>query len=289
MGCSPATSARDSPPGLLLARPYPITLPYPILTSLLTSHPAIPKPLKTLVSSVPPPPPPPPPVPSKMSRHPEVRWAQRIDKVYITVQLPDAKDAKVNLEPDGVFSFFATAGTDGNSYESKLDLNDKVNVEASKVSVGVRSIFCILEKAEAKWWNKLVRDDQKAPHFVKVDWDKWVDEDDDGADVNVDGMDFSNMGGMGGMPGMEGLGGMGGMPGMEGLGGMGGLAGMMGGMGGMGMPPGMEGLGAMGMDEFEDESDDEGEVSKPQDAGKADAAQISQEVEGKAGPPAQSN
>ncbi|EMS68218.1 hypothetical protein TRIUR3_30845 [Triticum urartu] len=230
-----------------------------------------------------------------MSRHPEVRWAQRIDKVYITVQLPDAKDAKVNLEPDGVFSFFATAGTDGNSYESKLDLNDKVNVEASKVSVGVRSIFCILEKADAKWWNKLVRDDQKAPHFVKVDWDKWVDEDDDGADVNVDGMDFSNMGGMGGMPGMEGLGGMGGMggmPGMEGLGGMGGLAGMMGGMGGMGgmgMPPGMEGLGGMGMDDFEDESDDEGEVSKPQDAGKSDAAEISEEVEGKAGTAAQSN
>uniref|UniRef100_A0A453RUY6 Co-chaperone protein p23 n=1 Tax=Aegilops tauschii subsp. strangulata TaxID=200361 RepID=A0A453RUY6_AEGTS len=232
------------------------------------------------------------------SRHPEVRWAQRIDKVYITVQLPDAKDAKVNLEPDGVFSFFATAGTDGNSYESKLDLNDKVNVEASKVSVGVRSIFCILEKADAKWWNKLVRDDQKAPHFVKVDWDKWVDEDDDGADVNVDGMDFSNMGGMGGMPGMEGLGGMGGMggmPGMEGLGGMGGMGGLagmmggMGGMGGMGMPPGMEGLGGMGMDDFEDESDDEGEVSKPQDAGKSDAAEISEEVEGKAGTAAQSN
>ncbi|CAM0911369.1 unnamed protein product [Alopecurus aequalis] len=216
------------------------------------------------------------------SRHPEVRWAQRIEKVYITVQLPDAKDAKVNLEPDGVFSFSATAGTDGNSYESKLDLNDKVNVEASKISAGVRSIFCIVEKAEAKWWNKLVRDDQKVPHFVKVDWDKWVDEDDDGVDVNVDGMDFSNMGGMGGMPGMEGMGGMGGMPGMEGLGGMGGLASMMGGMGGMGMPPGMEGLGGMGMDEFEDESDDEGEVSKPQDSGKADAGEKPKEVEARA-------
>jgi hypothetical protein len=70
------------------------------------------------------------------SRHPEVRWAQRIDKVYITVQLPDAKDAKVNLEPDGVFSFSATAGTDGNSYESKLDLKDKVNVEVA--------IFCTI-------------------------------------------------------------------------------------------------------------------------------------------------
>uniref|UniRef100_A0A0D9X752 Co-chaperone protein p23 n=1 Tax=Leersia perrieri TaxID=77586 RepID=A0A0D9X752_9ORYZ len=142
-----------------------------------------------------------------MSRHPEVKWAQRIDKVYITVQLADAKDAKVNLEPEGVFSFSATAGTGGNLYESKLELNDKVNVEESKISVGVRSIFCIVEKAEAKWWKKLVRDDQKAPHFVKVDWDKWVDEDDDGADVNTDGMDFSNFGGMGGMGDM--MGGMG--------------------------------------------------------------------------------
>ena len=61
------------------------------------------------------------------SRHPEVKWAQRIDKVYITVQLPDAKDAKVNLEPDGVFTFSGSAGT--NVYELKLDLNDKVNVE----------------------------------------------------------------------------------------------------------------------------------------------------------------
>eukprot|EP00494_Astrolonche_serrata_P003915 UN03923 len=107
-----------------------------------------------------------------MSRHPEVRWAQRIDKVYITVQLPDAKDAKVNLEPDGVFSSLPLLELMGTPMNRNWILNDKVNVEASKVSVGVRSIFCILEKADAKWWNKLVRDDQKAPHFVRVDWDK---------------------------------------------------------------------------------------------------------------------
>ncbi|AQK50019.1 HSP20-like chaperones superfamily protein [Zea mays] len=184
------------------------------------------------------------------SRHPEVKWAQRIDKVYITVQLPDAKDAKVNLEPDGVFTFSGSAGT--NLYELKLDLNDKVNVEASKISVGVRSIFCIVEKAEAKWWKKLVRDDQRAPHFVKVDWDKWVDEDDDGADVNLDGMDFSNFGGMGGM------GGMGDMAGLGGLGGMGG----------------------MGMDDFEDDSDEE-EVSKPQAAGHAAEAEKTESAEAK--------
>ncbi|KAL6978402.1 hypothetical protein U1Q18_020070 [Sarracenia purpurea var. burkii] len=136
-----------------------------------------------------------------MSRHPEVKWAQRPDKVFITVLLPDAKNAKVNLEPDGGFTFSASAGAENHVYELKLDLFDKVNVEESKISVGVRSIFCVLEKAEKKWWKKLLRGDDKVPHYVKVDWDKWVDEDDDDgpADIDLGGMDFSKFGDMGGM------------------------------------------------------------------------------------------
>ncbi|GMQ00068.1 hypothetical protein CsSME_00047297 [Camellia sinensis var. sinensis] len=110
------------------------------------------------------------------SRHPEVKWAQRLDKVYITVLLPDAKNAKVKLEPDGSFIFSASAGAENHLYELKLDLFEKVNVEESKINVGMRSIFCVLEKAEMKWWKKLSRGDEKVPHYVKVDWDKWVDD-----------------------------------------------------------------------------------------------------------------
>lgn len=36
-----------------------------------------------------------------------------------------------------------------------------------------------MEKAEKVWWKKLLRGDGKTPHYVKVDWDKWVDEDED--------------------------------------------------------------------------------------------------------------
>ncbi|XP_074557836.1 uncharacterized protein OsI_027940-like [Curcuma longa] len=134
-----------------------------------------------------------------MSRSPEVKWAQRIDKVYITVQLPDARDVKVNLEPDGIFTFSATAGAASNFYELKLELFDKVNKEESKINVGVRSIFCVIEKAEKQWWKKLIGGEGKTPHYVKVDWDKWVDEDDDGRpDLDLGGMDFSNFGDMGG-------------------------------------------------------------------------------------------
>ena len=51
--------------------------------------------------------------------------------------------------------------------------------QESKINIGVRSIFCVVEKAEKGWWKKLLRGDEKAPHYLKVDWDKWVDEDED--------------------------------------------------------------------------------------------------------------
>ncbi|CAN4091430.1 unnamed protein product [Withania somnifera] len=197
-----------------------------------------------------------------MSLHPEVKWAQRPDVVYLTVMLPDAKDPKVNLEPEGVFNFSATAGLgDHRLYELKLELQDKVNVEESKIHTGVRSIFCVLQKAEPKWWTKLLRGDGKAPHYVKVDWDKWVDEDDEPdagpGDMDLNSMDFSKFGDMGGM-----MGGMGGdMAGM--MGGMGGdMAGMMGGMG-----------GDMG-DDLDDSDDEEQEVTKP-------SAKAAETVDGK--------
>lgn len=51
--------------------------------------------------------------------------------------------------------------------------------QESKINIGVRNIFCVLEKVEKKWWTKLLRGNEKTPHYVKVDWDKWADEDDD--------------------------------------------------------------------------------------------------------------
>ncbi|XP_047966566.1 uncharacterized protein OsI_027940-like [Salvia hispanica] len=134
-----------------------------------------------------------------MSRHPDVKWAEREDKVFLTVVLPDAKNPKVNVDPNGTFTFSASGGADNNLYELKLDLLDKINVEESKINIGPRSIFCVLEKAEQKWWKKLLRGDEKI-HYVKVDWDKWVDEDDvDGGpgNLDLDGMDFSKFGDMG--------------------------------------------------------------------------------------------
>lgn len=53
-------------------------------------------------------------------------------------------------------------------------------MKESKINKGVRSIFCVLVKEEHSWWKKLLRGDSKTPHYIKVDWDKWADEDEDG-------------------------------------------------------------------------------------------------------------
>ncbi|CAI0421417.1 unnamed protein product [Linum tenue] len=117
-----------------------------------------------------------------MSRHPILKWAQRSDKIYLTVDLADAKDVKLKLEPDGKFIFSAVK--DGCDFVVDLELFDKVNVEESKYVVGPRNISYIIIKAESNWWPRLIKQEGKTPAFLKADWDKWVDEDEENGKPN---------------------------------------------------------------------------------------------------------
>ncbi|KAJ0953488.1 putative HSP20-like chaperone [Helianthus annuus] len=111
-----------------------------------------------------------------VSRHPPLKWAQRADVLFIKIDLPDAKDVKLKLEPEG-----------------------------EQGECRVESYVCnLIKKEESKWWNRLLKQEGKTPAFVKVDWDNWVDEDEMDEKLEliwtlVD-MDFSqlNLGGGGG-------------------------------------------------------------------------------------------
>ena len=131
-----------------------------------------------------------------------------------------------------------------------MDFFAAVDKAASKFNTkGRNPIFTIAKKeVEDEYWPRITKDKIKNSR-ITVDWNKWVDEDEeDEAPAPSGDFDPAAMsqfgggmpGGMGGMPGgMEGMmGGMGGgMPGMGGAGGMGGmdmeaLMKQMGGMGG---------------------------------------------------------
>lgn len=111
-------------------------------------------------------------------------------------------------------------------------------MQESAKNLTSRSLSLLLRKKEkkAEFWPRLTKEKVRT-QFIKTDFSKWVDEDEQDGDVPAVDDEMEGMGGMGGMPGMGGMGGMpgmGGMGGMPGMGGMGGMPGMPGGMGGMG-------------------------------------------------------
>lgn len=154
---------------------------------------------------------------------PTVLWAQRSSKddaeknfIYLTIVVPDAdpSQAEITLKPTSV-SFKGFSKTLKRTYQVVLDLYAEIDEAASKVNHTSRSVELKLVKKELsdEYWPRLLKDAKKV-HFLKTDFDKWVDEDEqDEAPAD----DFSQFGGMGG-GGMGGAmpGGMGGMPGMGG-------------------------------------------------------------------------
>eukprot|EP00527_Entomoneis_sp_CCMP2396_P003119 CAMPEP_0198137138 /NCGR_PEP_ID=MMETSP1443-20131203/670_1 /TAXON_ID=186043 /ORGANISM="Entomoneis sp., Strain CCMP2396" /LENGTH=247 /DNA_ID=CAMNT_0043798473 /DNA_START=107 /DNA_END=850 /DNA_ORIENTATION=+ len=186
-----------------------------------------------------------------------IKWAQRSDSLYLTIALPDVKDETINLT-DSELTFKGKSG--GKDYEVTIAFFEKVDSEGSTYKVLPRSVQFLINKkvdeeaeADAEFWPRLLQDKALEKNQVKIDWDRYVDEDEEGEGFDTSNMEGGQgmggmppgMGGMGGMP--PGMGGMGGMPGMEGMGGMPGMGGMGGmpGMEGMGGMPGMGGMGGM--------------------------------------------
>jgi len=200
---------------------------------------------------------------------PEVLWAQRSSAtvasknvIFVTISVPDvpASSCKIDLKPTSL-TFTGHSDTKKLTYHVELNFYGEIDVEESKTNHTARDIEFVLRKKDMKeeYWPRLLKDAQKV-HFLKTDFDKWVDEDEQ--EEKADDSDMMNQfgGGMGGMEGMGGMGGMGG--GMGGMGGDGGFGGIdfskLGGGDGA-----MPDLGDMGGDESDEDmpdlEDEEGE------------------------------
>ncbi|XP_074271010.1 co-chaperone protein p23-2 isoform X1 [Silene latifolia] len=123
-----------------------------------------------------------------MSRCPEVLWAQRASKVYLTVSLPDAKDVEVKCEPEGLFKFSAT-GRQGEKYECTLELYGAIAPEGCRTKTGLRNILCSIQKEQKGWWKRILKTEEKPAPYLKIDWNKWCDEDDEEIDSDLSSED----------------------------------------------------------------------------------------------------
>ena len=119
---------------------------------------------------------------------PTCLWAQRKDCVYVTVDIPDATDEKISVDAN-LIKF--SAKSKDKLYECEMELFDEIDAEESKYIVRGRNVFFSLarKKDDSKsgddevYWPRLLKDKNLQKRFVKCDFNKWVDEDEeDGTD-----------------------------------------------------------------------------------------------------------
>ncbi|CAF9934056.1 MAG: hypothetical protein HETSPECPRED_009090 [Heterodermia speciosa] len=214
---------------------------------------------------------------------PEVLWAQRSsssdpEKNYITLTIsaPDTEKPSIELKSNSL-TFTGHSETKKTTYHVEIEFYGEIDVENSKTHATSANVSFLLRKKELKeeYWPRLLKDSKRV-HYLKTDFDKWVDEDEqDGAPDDIDAMG-------GGMPDMGGMGGDGGFGNIDfsKLGAGGGADGMpdLGGAGGMDFSK----LGGAGDDDEAGDDDDDDEMpgleGDDKDAGVADKAE---EAEGK--------
>jgi hypothetical protein len=150
---------------------------------------------------------------------PEVLWAQRssnvdADKnfVYLTINVPDvpAGNIKLDLKPTGL-TFEGRSDTLKKTYFVELEFFAEIDPAESKTNHTARDVEMKLRKKELgeTYWPRLLKE-AKRMHFLKTDFDKWVDEDEQNEAPEEDfGANFGGPGGPGGPGGMGGLPGMG--------------------------------------------------------------------------------
>jgi len=138
---------------------------------------------------------------------PPVIWAQRTDKLYVTLNIEDCKNIDVKFE-NATLHFKGCSGQKVD-YDFALEFFKEIDAEKSKYAILPRHIPMVIVKKEGgPYWPRLLKDSTKM-HWLKTDFDKWRDEDDSDVDESKDAAFedmMSKMGdynGLGGGPGED--------------------------------------------------------------------------------------
>lgn len=109
---------------------------------------------------------------------PPLVWAPRADRIYVSVEIPDATNVKVALQDEGRLKLSATSG-DQINFELDLELFAEISTEKSKWKVTGRAIDLNIERKESgEFWPRLTKSNLKNRN-IGMDWSRWIDEDDE--------------------------------------------------------------------------------------------------------------
>jgi len=122
------------------------------------------------------------------------------------ISAPDvpASEIKLDLQPTKL-TFSGRSTTKNVTYKAEFEFYEEIDVKASKINHTDRDIEMVIQKKtlQEEFWPRLLKDKAKV-HWLKTDFDKWVDEDEQDPNEDEDWMAKAG-GGMGGDGGFEGI------------------------------------------------------------------------------------
>lgn len=130
----------------------------------------------------------------EVSTPPSVSWAQRSTRVFLTFNVECVKP-EIKIEKK-VILFKGVCTPEQKLYEVDIPLYAEIDPENSSYVNKGRLIEVVLakEKQDAAFWPTLTSD-KKKHHWLRVDFNRWQDEDESGDEGdNMNDM-FSDMGG----------------------------------------------------------------------------------------------
>lgn len=114
----------------------------------------------------------------------------------MTISLPDVTDEKIDVSSTNL-TFTGTSG--GKVYQVELEFLKEIELEGSVWNVLPQSIQMHLMKKdqeEEEFWPRLLKDKLKEKNGVTIDWNKYVDEDEEEEGFDTSALDGGQ--GMGG-------------------------------------------------------------------------------------------
>ena len=133
------------------------------------------------------------------TQFPMIKWAQRKDRLFITISVVHSKKPIVDLTDGKRIKYQGTDGTVNFAFD--IELYDEISKEESKYTLESRNIFLNLKKkTSGPYWPRLLKDEKKY-HWIEVDWMYFTEEDeeDEATNPNKPGQGFDDMPDMGEM------------------------------------------------------------------------------------------
>jgi hypothetical protein len=120
-----------------------------------------------------------------MAQNPPLMWAQDKTRIFVTIKLQDVTDEQIDFTPNS-FAFRGVIRSPPVAYDHTLELFQEIvpdDAETKYVKYGRYLQLNLRKKDDGIWWSRLAKSQQKL-HNVRIDWEKWVDDDEADAKVS---------------------------------------------------------------------------------------------------------